>query len=100
MYADYVLAALPAAARKYPEDAVTTGTYEFRSDLFGRAFALGEAQGEAKGEAKSVLLILKTRGILVCDTIRERITSCTDLDQLTTWIRRALTVDTAQDLLS
>ena len=32
--------------------------------------------------------------------VRERITSCTELDQLETWIRRAATVSTAQDLFS
>lgn len=98
LYADYVLAVLPAAARKYLEDAVTTGTYEFKSDLFGRVFAEGKAEGRAEGEANSVLLILETRGITVPDHVRHRITSCTDLDQLATWVRRALTVTTAEEL--
>jgi hypothetical protein len=34
------------------------------------------------------------------EDVRERITSCTELDQLETWIRRAATVGTARDLFA
>ncbi|GAA3743226.1 hypothetical protein HDA32_003173 [Spinactinospora alkalitolerans] len=102
LYSDYVLAALPVAARKYLEETVTTGTYEFKSEFVGRIFregeARGEAKGEARGEAKSVLAILDTRGIKVSDDVCDRITSCTDPDQLMAWLRRAVTADRAEDV--
>ncbi|WP_285761001.1 hypothetical protein [Nocardiopsis ansamitocini] len=94
LYSDYVLAALPAAARKYLEDAVTAGTYEFKTDFVGRPFQ----EGKTEGKAESVLTILDARGIAVPEPVRERITSCTDPDELTLWLRRAITAATAADL--
>jgi hypothetical protein len=45
-----------------------------------------------------VLAILDTRGVEVPDEARAKIASCTDLVQLGTWIRRAVTADKIQDL--
>jgi len=56
------------------------------------------AEGEARGEARAVLAVLDARGIEVPDPEREDITGCTDLDQLDTWIRRAVTANKVQDL--
>jgi hypothetical protein len=56
------------------------------------------AEGEAKGEAKGVLLVPADRGIEVSDQVRERITSCTDTAQLELWLRRVVTVETADQL--
>jgi len=67
---------------------------------FERGDANGEARGEIRGEAKSVLKILVARSIEVTDEVRERILSCTDVDQLDIWINRALTATTADDLFS
>jgi len=58
----------------------------------------GEARGEARGEAGAVLRVLKARGIPVSDEQRERIISCTDLDQLSTWLDRVSLVDSAEKL--
>ncbi len=44
------------------------------------------------------LNIVRLRGIDIPDAIRTRVESCTDLDLLTTWSRRALRVTTAQEL--
>ncbi|MFF0595791.1 hypothetical protein [Streptomyces antibioticus] len=46
------------------------------------------------------LNILRRRGIDIPDTVRTRVESCTDLDLLTTWSRRALHVTTAYDLFA
>jgi hypothetical protein len=72
LYADLVLTALPAAARQLLEECMTTAEHRYRN----------------------------ARGIEVPEDVRERITSCTELDQLETWIRRAATVGTARDLFS
>ncbi len=62
------------------------------------AYLEGRAEGRAEGEAKGILLVLEVRGIPVSDTVRERITTCTDLDRLDTWLERARTVTRAEDL--
>src|SRR5215470_5613998 len=102
LYADFVLAALPAAVRGYLEAFMTTTTHRFQSDFARRYYDAGEAkgmaEGEARGEARAVLAFLDARGIEVPDPVREDITGCTDLDQLDTWIRRAATADKVQDL--
>jgi hypothetical protein len=42
--------------------------------------------------------VLEVRGIPVTDRVRERITSCTDLDRMDTWLERSRTVERAEDL--
>lgn len=56
------------------------------------------ARGEARGEARAVLAILDARDITVPDDARARIAACTDLVQLDTWVRRAVTARTIDDL--
>ena len=98
LYADLVLKALPEAARAYLEDlmdaATIHATYGYQSDYARRYYG----QGEAKGEARALLAFLGARGIDVPDPVRDDITSCTDLDQLDTWIRRAVTATKVEDL--
>jgi hypothetical protein len=52
----------------------------------------------AEGRAEDILLVLGKRGIEVSDDAHERITACTDLDTLKTWLSRSLTATTADDL--
>jgi hypothetical protein len=90
LYADVVLAALPAAARRHLEELMTTGTYQYQSDFARRYFH--------EGEAKALLSFLAARGVEVTDEARDRILGCTDRHQLDTWIRRAATAPTVHDL--
>ncbi|RNL87048.1 hypothetical protein [Halostreptopolyspora alba] len=94
LYADYVLTALPEAAKRYLEDLMATDTYKYRSDFARRYYG----RGKVEGEAESVVKILQRRGIPVPDEARERILSCADSDQLDTWLQRALTATSAEDL--
>lgn len=73
---------------------MAAGTREYKSDFFRRAYS----QGEVKGEAKAILSFLTARGLAVSDEARARITSCTDLDQLENWTRRAATVESVEQL--
>jgi hypothetical protein len=66
--------------------------------LIEGAWASGEAKGEARGEARAVLAFLSARGIEVPDDARERITECTDPDQLEVWVRRAAIATTVKEL--
>ncbi|MFI6466578.1 hypothetical protein [Streptomyces sp. NPDC050528] len=69
-----------------------------RGHLMERAHLEGQAEGQAAGEAALILRLLEKRGVLVSEGVRERVTSCTDLDTLTLWFDRALTVTAAEGL--
>ena len=69
-----------------------------RGHLMERAYLEGQAEGQAAGEAALILRLLEKRGVLVSEGVRERVTSCADLDTLTLWFDRALTVTVAEDL--
>lgn len=58
----------------------------------------GRAEGRAEGEARSVLLVMERRGIDVTDTVRERVTTCTDPDTLLEWLGRAVTATSAEEV--
>ncbi|NKQ56679.1 hypothetical protein HFP15_27780 [Amycolatopsis sp. K13G38] len=97
-YYDLVLAVLPEAARAHLEELMTTGTYEYQSDFARKYFGQGLAEGEVVGEAKALLEVLSARDITVPDDIRSRILDCTDTEILRTWVRRAVTVGSADEL--
>jgi hypothetical protein len=115
LYHDYVLSRFSAAARKLLEETMKLDNYEWQSEFArthiaqgrvegkaeGKAegMAEGKIEGQATGEAKSILLVLDARGITVPDHIRERVTGCTDIEQLDRWIQRATVVDHAEQLL-
>ena len=73
---------------------MSTTTHRYHSDFARRYFA----RGEASGEARAVLAVLDARGIEVPAEVREEIASCTDLDQLDEWIRRAATASKVHEL--
>lgn len=93
-YIDELLAMLPRAAGQLLEAMMQTKQREYKSDYFRKA----EAEGRAKGEATAILTVLDSRGIKVPDEIHARVIGCTDLEQLDTWLRRAVTAASAGDL--
>jgi hypothetical protein len=72
------------------------GTFprEYQSDLV-RKFV---GQGRVEGSAAAVLTVLDARRIEVPADARARITSCKDLDQLDSWLRRAATANSIDEL--
>lgn len=68
--------------------------------LFEEKYLEGKAEGEAKGEAKGILRVLEVRGLPLSDDVRQRITTCTDLDRLNDWLDRSGTVERAEDLFT
>jgi hypothetical protein len=100
LYLELVYAALPEAARRHLEELMSTDTGEELSELAQWFVARGEARGEAQGEARAVLAILEARRIDVPADKRARIAECRDLAQLDTWVRRAATADSIDDLFS
>ncbi|MET8828834.1 hypothetical protein ABZX33_23545 [Streptomyces sp. NPDC004608] len=57
-------------------------------------------EGKAEGKAEAILLVLDVRGIPVPDAVRERITTCTDLDLMDIWMERSRTVERAEELFT
>ena len=70
------------------------GDCEYESDYARAYYCLGKAAGEAT----AILIILRARGVPVSQQTHDRITSCTDLRQLETWLRHAATASSADQL--
>ncbi|WP_067255279.1 hypothetical protein [Streptomyces sp. DSM 15324] len=68
--------------------------------MFEEKYLKGKAEGAAKDRASLILRVLDKHGIEVSDSVRERITSCADLDTLTVWFDRALSAVSVQDLFA
>jgi hypothetical protein len=98
LYAGAVLQALPDAARTYLEETMASGDRRYYVDAFQKSYERGTAEGQAAGEARAVLEILATRGLEVTDEAREQILNCTDIEQLTVWVRRAVVIGAVDDL--
>ena len=108
-YYDVVLAGLPEPARARWEAFMTTAAVgpAYRSEMLrelaarherqGRAE--GKAEGKAEGEGQAVLTVLGVRGVPVPAAVREKILACTDLTRLESWLRRAVTARTAEDVV-
>jgi hypothetical protein len=59
----------------------------------------GLQEGEAKGTAAAILLVLKTRGVAVPPEIGQRIAACTDPAVLSRWLERAVTAQSAAEIV-
>jgi hypothetical protein len=77
---------------------MSTTSHRYRSDFARRYFDQGRAEGKAEGKAVAVLTILDDRGVAVPEVKRAEIEQCTDMQQLDTWLHRALTARTIVDL--
>ncbi|MBK8266513.1 MAG: hypothetical protein IPK80_34960 [Nannocystis sp.] len=100
MYADAIFARPGELARTTLEKLMQTGRYDYQSDFARQYFAAGRAEGEAKGEAKAILQILELQGLAVPEDARQRILTCTDPEQLDTWLRRTLRAQTLAELFA
>jgi hypothetical protein len=104
-YNDYMLSWLPeAAAARWRDYMTTTAGPRYFSEEFRKADAEGEergvALGEAHGRAEALLMFLDGHDWQVPGMVRERILSCTDVEQLDTWIRRAATAHSLADVIT
>lgn len=92
LYFGLIRAALSEAARKafqmHPQGA------QFFDESQQRSFDRGRAQSRAE----AVLSVLEARGRAVSNEQREKILACTDLAELDGWVRKAVSVDTADEL--
>lgn len=93
-FMDAVLAGTPAGEKWRKIIMTFVNYFPGRGTVMERAYLDGKAEGEAKG----ILRVLEVRGLAVSDEVRERISTCTDLDRLNDWLDRAGTVEHAEDL--
>ena len=110
-YYDVVLAGLPLATRTRWEAFVTTTAEDFQSELLrnmvakyqaeyqARGEAVGQARGKALGKAEAILDVLDRRGVAVPNDVRDRVLECTDTSLLGTWLDRAITATTVDDVI-
>ena len=73
-------------------------TYQYKSEFARKHVNQGRVEGRVEGRAEAVIEILDARRVKMSDDDRTRITACQDIEQLTTWIRRAATADSVDDL--
>jgi hypothetical protein len=100
LYDDYARSLFSDAARRLLEEIVKIEEYQWQSDFALEHQSIGRTEGRAEGEAKAVLLVLQARKVCVSQEARERIMSCTDLEQLERWLERAATVGTLDELFA
>jgi hypothetical protein len=102
IYNDLILAALSEAARKALQ--MLPNSYQIQSPLIRESIEKGLAQGLVQGrteeKALSVLEVFDARDIVVPEEVRKRILACTDLVQLSTWHKRAITVASVDELFT
>lgn len=87
MYYDLVYNSLNEAARRALET-IMKG-YEYQSDFAKKYVAEGRAEGRAEGTAQALLTVLRARGMVVPDAIRERILAQKDPERLERWLEKA-----------
>jgi hypothetical protein len=71
---------------------------ELNSFLYVRGERHGREEGLAAGLAAGILAVLDQREIAIDDPTRERLLACRDLAQLDEWMRRAVRVESAEQL--
>jgi len=106
LYLDLIESALSEAARKAFE--MLPETYQFQGPSYLRGRSEGEAEGEARGKAEgkaegkaqAVLDVLEARGLSPTEQQRQRVLGCTDLEQLNTWVRKAVTLVDIEELFA
>ncbi|HEU4534929.1 MAG TPA: hypothetical protein VFS00_12455, partial [Polyangiaceae bacterium] len=86
------------------EARMTSSGYEYQTEFarthVAKGRAEGRAEGEVKGKADALLAVLEVRGLAITAEQRARIVECTDLAQLDTWVRRAVTVGATSRLFA
>ncbi len=94
-YLDLVYNSLNEAAR-HALEAMMKG-YEYQSDFAKKYVAQGRAEGLTEGRtegrveeaARAVLTVLRVRGLVVPDAVRERILAQKDPERLERWLEKA-----------
>lgn len=84
------MCSLNDAARTALEALMRSGTYEYQSE-FARQYV-------KEGEMTALLEVLDARGLQVDEQARQRIAACTELEQFKRWLRKAVSIQSVQEL--
>ena len=102
LYVDLAMASLSEAARTALEALMHRGTYEYQSEFARKYVAQGREEGREEGlhegERAALLEVLDARGLQVDEQTRQRILACMEQSQLKLWLRKAVSVQAAQEL--
>jgi predicted transposase/invertase (TIGR01784 family) len=82
----------------HAEGFVMTVAEQLREEGREEGHEKGREQGEQIAMARSVLEVFEARAVAVPSDIRERILDCKDLKVLQTWLRRAITAQSAGEI--
>jgi hypothetical protein len=93
-------------AQQMWRDLMTAIQYFWRHPLAEQVREQGREEGRTEGREQGrvqecrqmILRILEWRAVPVTDAARERVASCTDLDQLEAWAQRAVHAEDAAEL--
>ncbi|MGC5564902.1 hypothetical protein ACPYPG_18970 [Streptomyces sp. FR-108] len=96
------LSKLPAAATWRTLVAVDLSFYKsfIFEEIREEAQTQGRVEGRLEGRAEDILEVFEGRGIDVPEAVRERITSCGDLEILRQWLRRAAVAPSADAIFA
>ncbi|KFE68652.1 hypothetical protein [Hyalangium minutum] len=108
LYVDLAMSSLSEAARGALEALMQSGKYEYQSEFARKYVAQGREeglreglqQGRYEGERAALLEVLNARGLQVDETTLHRIMGCSDLAQLKSWLRKAATAQSTQELFA
>jgi hypothetical protein len=106
LYVDLTINSLSEATRYALEAVMQSGTYEYQSEFARKYVAQGREEGRQEGreegrhegEQAALFEVLDARGLQVDEGVRQRILACKDLSQLKLWLRKAVSVESAQEL--
>ena len=73
--------------------------YEYQSDFAKKYVAQGRAEGRTEEAAHAVLTVLRARGLVVPDAVRERILAQKDPDRLERWLEKAAVASSVATVL-
>jgi hypothetical protein len=104
LYLDVILLSVSQATRQHLEALMASGHYEFQSDFAKKYVALGRQEGREEGReegrALAILGFLEARGFSVPEGLRTRVLTSRDHSQLDTWLRRAATCATLDEVFA
>lgn len=98
LYVDLAMSSLSAAARLALEELMQRGKYEYQSEFARKYVAQGREEGMHEAERAAVFEVLDARGFQVDAETRQLILNCTDPAQLKIWLRKAVVVQSVQEL--
>lgn len=117
VYGDLVLRSLGDAARRVLEVLMSTSPfeYEFKSEFALKYLQQGREEGREAGReegreegqergrreatAQAILTVVSARGLPISESQRALIADCPELGRLETWLARAISVESVEELL-